>query len=202
MKFRRRYIGRVVTLVNRISRRPPQDTQSTPNTPRIGGGDPGSPNMSRRYNFLQRRATMPDPDDHRGGLSEGEGRDHLAREATWRRGSSWMGRNEEQGEGADSPGPSGRRPGHVRRITMFSGGISDGDAMTPRRPFFPGDRASTFGVQKWRQVKNTFKLLRQKKEPNFDYLKSAELMAELQSGAPAVLMLASMIQCGLHRDIM
>ena len=78
------------------------------------------------------------------------------------------------------------------------GGVSDGDAMTPRRPFFPSDRATTYGVQKWRQVKNTLKLLRQKKEDRFDYFKSAELMAELRAGAPAVLMLASMIQRDEH----
>ena len=46
-------------------------------------------------------------------------------------------------------------------------------------------------------MKNTFKLLR-KKEDRFDYLKSAELMAELRAGAPAVLMLASMIQRDEH----
>ena len=76
--------------------------------------------------------------------------------------------------------------------------MSDGDAMTPRRPFFGGDRASAFGVQKWRQVKNTLKLLRQKKEEQFDYFKSAELMAELTAVAPAVLMFASMIQRDEH----
>jgi phospholipase D1/2 len=78
------------------------------------------------------------------------------------------------------------------------GGVSDGDALTPKRPFFPSDRATTYGAQKWRQVKNTLKLLRQKKEERFDYYKSAELMAELRAGAPAVLMLASMIQRDEH----
>lgn len=83
-------------------------------------------------------------------------------------------------------------------MTVFGGGVSDGDAMTPRRAFFTGDRATTYGVQKWRQVKNTLKLLRQKREDGFDYMKSAELMAELRAGAPAVLMLASMIQRDEH----
>jgi len=142
---------------------------------------------------------MPDPGDHRAGLSEGEGQDHLAGQSPWRLGGAWMG-GQEDAEDAESP--AGRsRPGHIRRISMFGGGggISDGDAMTPRRPFFPsGDRATTYGVQKWRQVKNTLKLLRQKKEDRFDYFKSAELMAELRAGAPAVLMLASMIQRDEH----
>ncbi|CAK7211284.1 Phospholipase D1 [Sporothrix curviconia] len=146
--------------------------------------------------LLQRRATMPDPSDHRGGLSEGEGRDHLNRQHGWRRGSSWVSRGEDNEDGA-APS-SGRTVGHIRRMTVFGGGVSDGDAMTPRRAFFTGDRAATYGVQKWRQVKNTLKLLRQKKEDRFDYLKSAELMAELRAGAPAVLMLASMIQRDEH----
>ena len=72
---------------------------------------------------------------------------------------------------------------HFRRLSALGGGVSDGDAMTPRRPFFSGDRATTFGAQKWRQVKNTLKLLRQKKDEQFDYYKSAELMAELRAVA-------------------
>ncbi|TPX12237.1 uncharacterized protein E0L32_007123 [Thyridium curvatum] len=180
----------------RRMRRPKLQTQSTPGTPRLNLPDPDSPMVNRRS--LTRRATMPDPGE-RVGLSEGEGRDHLTRESAWRRGSSWIGRSEDH---EDAESPSGRRLGHIRRISVFGGGggggASDGDAMTPRRPFFAGDRASTFGAQKWRQVKNTLKLLRQKKEQQFDYYKSAELMAELRAGAPAVLMLASMIQRDEH----
>ena len=181
-------------------RRPKQDPQPTAAAgPSGAGNDPDSPVVHRRLNILPRRATMPESTGHRHGLSEGEGRDHLSRESGWRRGSSWIGRNEEPEE---MESPSGRRIGHMRRISVFgggSGGVSDGDAATtPRRPFFTGDRASTFGAQKWRQVKNTLKLLRQKKEERFDYYKSAELMAELRAGAPAVLMLASMIQRDEH----
>ncbi|CAK7233680.1 Phospholipase D1 [Sporothrix bragantina] len=170
-------------------------------TPSAAGGvatEPNSPLPSSRHLnlLLQRRATMPDPTDHRGGLSEGEGRDHLDRQHGWRRGSSWVSRGEDNEDGA-APS-SGRAVGHIRRMTVFGGGVSDGDAMTPRRTFFTGDRAATYGVQKWRQMKNTLKLLRQKKEDRFDYLKSAELMAELRAGAPAVLMLASMIQRDEH----
>jgi phospholipase D1/2 len=53
-------------------------------------------------------------------------------------------------------------------------------------------------VQRWRQVKGALKLLRQKKEEQFDFTKSAELMAELRAVAPAVLMFASMIQRDEH----
>src|SRR5690606_34148869 len=89
---------------------------------------------------------------------------------------------------------------HFRRLSTLAGGggVSDGDAVTPRKPFFGADRASTFGVQKWRQVKGALKMLRQKKDEQFDFSKSAELMAELFGGAPAVLMLASMIQRDEH----
>jgi phospholipase D1/2 len=111
-----------------------------------------------------------------------------------------MSRPGEEGEEADSP--AGLRVGHhFRRLSALGGGgggVSDGDAMSPRRPFFGADRASTFGVQKWRQVKGALKLLRQKKDEQFDFSKSAELMAELFGGAPAVLMLASMIQRDEH----
>jgi len=48
-------------------------------------------------------------------------------------------------------------------------------------------------------MKHGLKLLGQKKEPPMvDYKKSAELMAELRAGAPAALMLASMIQRDEH----
>ncbi len=180
-----------------------QESQAT-----IGGGvvNPGDgistgPNSPLPSNghlnmFLQRRATMPEPSNNMVGVSEDEGRERLNRQLGWRRGSSWAGRGEDNEDGQGTP--SGRAIGHVRRMTVFGGGVSDGDAMTPRRAFFTGDRAATYGVQKWRQVKNTLKLLRQKKEDRFDYLKSAELMAELRAGAPAVLMLASMIQRDEH----
>ncbi|CAK7267553.1 Phospholipase D1 [Sporothrix epigloea] len=166
----------------------------------IGGvtTEPSSPLPPHRHlnMLLLRRATMPGPADHRGELSDVEGRDQPSRPQAWRRGSSWVGRGEDN-EGSPAPA-TGRALGHIRRMTVFGGGVSDGDAMVPRRPFFAGDRAATYGVQKWRQMKNTLKLLRQRKEDRFDYLKSAELMAELRAGAPAVLMLASMIQRDEH----
>lgn len=182
----------------RRMRRPKFVSESTPNTPRLGG-ETDSPVVNRRFPVMRRRATMPDATDIRDVMSEGEGRDQLAvPDSVWTRGSSFlMGRGEDGDEAAESP--SGRRYGHLRRISVFGGGgASDGDAMTPRRPIFNSERASTFGIQKWRQVKSTLKLLRQKEDRRFDYFKSAELMAELRAGAPAVLMLASMIQRDEH----
>ncbi|KAL0942376.1 Phospholipase D1-like protein 2 [Colletotrichum truncatum] len=173
----------------RMMRRSKKAQMSVPSTPNLRQSHvpgPDSPVGYGRMGALRRRLSMPDHPEHQHqqhhGMSEGEGRDQLA-------GPSWM--RSHRADGIDSPG--GRR-GHMRRITVLGGGgVSDGDAMTPKRPFFGSERAST-----WKYVKNTLKLLRQKKEDRFDFAKSAELMAELRAGAPAVLMLASMIQRDEH----
>ncbi|KAI0386781.1 phospholipase D [Hypomontagnella monticulosa] len=173
------------------SPRPPDDLDS----PRPG-----------RINTMVRRSTMPESAEHRGGLSEGEGRDHLiGRRPGWTRGSSWIG-SQRAGttvaEDADSPQP--RTPGHRRRISeMFGGGgggVSDGDWLTtPKRPFLGADRAATFGAQRWKQVKHTLKMLGGKRRTDqFDFYKSAELMAELRAVTPAVVILASMLQRDEH----
>lgn len=163
----------------------------------------GSEPFISRERFLRRRASMPDGSEHNQVMSEGEGKDRRHRPFP-RRGHSWMHAtpaDDDDDEGAEASNSVSRRHGHARRITVFGGGgVSDGDAMTPRRPFFNSElrAASTYGAAKWKQVKSTLKLLRQKKEDRFDYFKSAELMAELRAGAPAALMLASMIQRDEH----
>ncbi|KAK3402072.1 hypothetical protein B0T20DRAFT_389980 [Sordaria brevicollis] len=174
-------------------RRPKFESFSTPNTPRIEQ-EPTTPGGHARFGFI-RRSTFSDIGD-RGGLSEGEGRDHIAaRQRINRRTNLWM-TNRPDGEGDELESP--RRIGqHLRRFSNLGGGVSDGDA-TPRRPFFGTDRAATFGAQKWRQVKSTLRLLRQRKDDQYDYFKSAELMAELTAVTPAVLMFASMIQRDEH----
>ncbi|KAL2198201.1 hypothetical protein P885DRAFT_34325 [Corynascus similis CBS 632.67] len=180
----------------RRMRRPRMESYSVPSTPQVSALGPDIPDGQSRLGFL-RRAPLAAADDH--GFSEGEGRDRLAGQRGPRR--RWMSRPGEEGDDPDSP--AGLRVGHhLRRLSALGGGggggASDGDAVSPRRPFFGADRASTFGVQKWRQVKGALKLLRQKKDEQFDFSKSAELMAELFGGAPAVLMLASMIQRDEH----
>ncbi|TQV94011.1 phospholipase D1 (PLD1) [Cordyceps javanica] len=155
------------------------------------------------HRFLRRRASMPDTSAHNQVLSEGEAPPRAKRRPFVRRGHSWVNAGVAQPEtdieALESSAVVGRRHGHTRRITVFGGGgVSDGDAIIQRRPFFHSERASNFGAQKWRQVKSTLKLLRQKKDDRFDYYKSAELMAELRAGAPAVLMFASMIQRDEH----
>ncbi|CAI4215406.1 unnamed protein product [Parascedosporium putredinis] len=157
------------------------------------------------------RASLSGPSDPQlnRDLSDGEGRDDAAREL-WRRGTSWIAGPNRTNTGNtvdevdDADNPYGRRIGHFRRITYFGGGVgpggvSDGDNTTPRRAFFSADRAPSFAVPRWpTMVKNTIKLWRAKKDDRFDYTKSAELMAELRAGAPAALILASMIQRDEH----
>ncbi|KAK1750836.1 phospholipase D1 [Echria macrotheca] len=180
----------------RRMKRPRLDSYSTPNTPHMASMSPDTPVAHHRLNFL-RRATAPEIPDH-AGVSEGEGRDRLTREQNPRRPAPWAaGGRSAEGEEAESPSGRGMSH-HFRRFSALGGGASDGDAVTPRRPLFGGERATTFGAQKWRQVKNTLKLLRRKEDERFDYYKSAELMAELRAVAPAVLILASMIQRDEH----
>ena len=187
-----------------------EGSQTAPNTPAIRNGPPtDSPGGSRPPLFLSRRAT--DGSLERGHVSEGEGRDRLRTASAWRRGSSWMAGG--RGIGGGNSGNAGnhaggvdgtpnfRRPSNFRRaLTGLGTGQSDGDGQNPKqRPFLSSERATTFGAQRWRMIKHGLKLLGQKKEEHkVDYLKSAELMAELRAGAPAALMLASMIQRDEH----
>jgi len=179
-------------------------SQTAPTTPksRAQFGDSPTVSGSRLPFSLSRRATMPDEIvDNRGGLSEGEGRDRLGKQIAWRRGSSWIGASRGQsysGAIPDGDGtPSARKPRNFRRaMTGFTGGGSDGEAQT-KRPFLNSGRTGT--LHGWKTIKHSLKLLGQRKEEHkIDYLKSAELMAELRAGAPAALMLASMIQRDEH----
>ncbi|KOS22044.1 Phospholipase D1 [Escovopsis weberi] len=81
-----------------------------------------------------------------------------------------------------------------KKIRRFKKGHGSHMSLHARSPI---DFEATYS-RLLRRLKNTLKLLRQKKEDRFDYYKSAELMAELRAGAPAVLMLASMIQRDEH----
>lgn len=179
----------------RFPKRLKQFSESTPSTPQAGGTG-GSP-MGRRFPNLPRRATMPNPDE-RGAVSEGEGRER--NRPGVRRGHSHMAQSIDA-DAEDIDAVDGPRRGHFRLNSMFGvgGGVSDGDAVhTPRRPRFGGERYSTFGGHRWKQVKNTLGLLRHRRGERIDYLKSTELMGELRAGAPAVVMFASMLQRDEH----
>lgn len=178
-----------------------KEDKGDPTTPIRQTHDSEGFGVSRR--FLRRRASMPDTSARDRGLSDDELTRDRTRPSLWRRGAPWMDPTmrppSDDNQELDSSFAMARRRGHTRRTTVLGGGgTSDGDAIAARRPRFGSERASTYGAHKWKQVKNTLKLLRQKKEDRFDYYKSAELMAELRAGAPAVLMLASMIQRDEH----
>jgi phospholipase D1/2 len=187
----------------RMKRRLKQlDVFTAPNTPRQPE-EMGSPGMGGRLQTLVRRSTMPDGAEHRAGLSEGEGRDQLARRRpAWRRGNSWVTTPRNGNVTAEeAESPRVRALGHRRRISEMFGasGASDGEALSaPRRPFLSSERAATFGAQRWKQVKHTLRMLGKKKTDQFDFYKSAELMAELRAVTPAVVILASMLQRDEH----
>ena len=193
--------GALQNTKSKRKRRRPQfmsnGSNTEPTTPRIGRAE-DSPGGSRP-NFF-RRATDGSMAE-RGHQSEGDNRTNAS---SWRRSSAWMtgGRGQDNADTSQIDGAGGnKRPSQFRRAMTNLGagaGQSEGEA-TPRRPFLSGDRATTFGAQRWKMIKNGLKLLGAKKEEHkVDYLKSAELMAELRAGAPAALMLASMIQRDEH----
>ncbi|KAF2278997.1 phospholipase D [Westerdykella ornata] len=178
-------------------------TQTAPTTPKhakdghfFSKDSPGlTPTSSTAYRptFL-RRGTMSDiPENQRGGVSEDEGRDRLAKDRWVRglhsaRGMSYGGlrRREPGAEESEE-----RRPSHLRRLTGF-GGNADGQ---PSPWKIRSERTSSLGAQKWRSLKSTLKMLgKGRAERQVDHIKSAELMAELLAGAPAALFVASMFQ--------
>ncbi|KAL1892169.1 Phospholipase D1 [Ceratocystis pirilliformis] len=133
-------------------------------------------------------------------VSEGEGRERLEKKKQPHK------RNHISRASGTEAGLSSRR-GHMRRLTSFGGGIdtmasgavSDIDgATTPRRNFFSHERAATLGAQGWHMVKSTLKMLRSKRDDRFNMSKSAELISELQAGAPAAMLLATYMQRDEH----
>jgi len=162
---------------------------------------------------LVRRATETDMAHHgRQGMSEDEGRHHLERQAT-----AWTPRHPLRGlsyasqrkisEGA----PDGREGRRTLTSLNFShpvwsreAGAPAADGQTPKtsRRKMMAERGSTLSAAKWRQLKNSLRLLGQsrKKERTPDHEKSAELMAELAAGTPAALILASMFQRDEHNN--
>ncbi|KAH8602252.1 hypothetical protein B0O99DRAFT_135548 [Bisporella sp. PMI_857] len=171
-------------------------SQTVPNTPKARFLTPAeSPGGISRPKFSFTRRATDGSIEQRGHVSEGEGRDRAGEQSAWRRGSSWMANvrspNPREFEGT----PSSRRPSNFRRAFTGMAGQSDGDGTGSKRPFLGAERATTFGAQRWKMLKHGLKLLgKGKEEHRVDYMKSAELMAELRAGAPAALMLASMIQ--------
>lgn len=178
---------------------------TAPTTPGIQCKEDANLTTGSSRNILFGRRATEGNIDPRLHFSEGEGEDLLNNHSNWRKGywiksnrghSISVGQDPQQVDG----GPSSWRPSNLRRaFTGLGGGFSEGEASTPKRQFLGADRATTFGAQRWRMIRHGLKMLGQKKEEHrVDYLKSAELMAELRAGAPAALMLASMVQRDEH----
>lgn len=194
----------------RKSRRPPEEgTQTAPTTPRATmrhrpnmlSSSSMTPTERFRPSFLPRRATTNDVQaDSRQGVSEDEGRSRISRGSNWRRANPWVGyatsRKSSQVEAGDD-----RRPGNIRRFTGFgaSNDAVEGNTFSPWKGH-RGERATTISAAKWRQLKAGLRMIgqRRKAENTIDHAKSAELLAELTAGVPAVLMLASMFQRDEH----
>ncbi|KAH7130361.1 hypothetical protein B0J11DRAFT_250634 [Dendryphion nanum] len=187
-------------------------TQTAPTTPKsitnnsnfFSRDSPNeTPNASttNRPGFL-RRGTMTDiPENQRQGVSEDEGRDRLAKENAWTRGLhsarglSYGGLRRHDPNADDS---EERRPSHLRRLTGFGGSAGGEGQPSPWR--MRSERTSSLSAQKWKSIKASLRMIgaSKKAERQVDHAKSAELMAELLSGAPAALFLASMFQRDEH----
>ena len=148
-----------------------------------------------RSNLFPRRASATEFHQQREGVSEDEGRDRLNRDSTWRRRSAWLvnthGQGDNQGE---------RRPSNFRRLTGLAGPSENAEGLTPPWRRHKTERGSSISAQRWRQIKAGLKLIgqRRKTDNTVDHEKSAELLAELTSGVPAALILASMFQRDEH----
>ncbi|PYH95222.1 phospholipase D1 [Aspergillus ellipticus CBS 707.79] len=164
-----------------------------------------SPFENYRSNFFPRRGSTGDfTPQHREGVSEDEGRDRLNRDTTWRRKSAWLanargltysGRQLDTQANQDE-----RRPSNLRRLTGLAGPSENAEGIAPPWKRHRADRGSSLSAQRWRQIKAGLKLIgqRRKVDNTVDHAKSAELLAELTSGVPAALILASMFQRDEH----
>ena len=149
-----------------------------------------------------RRATMTDvPEGARDGVSEDEGRARLANSPKWkRRSSAWLQgaqgqsflKQRRSSKAEDTPEKS--RLNHLRRLRR-AGTVTDTEDTTPS-----SWRKRTDPKEGWRKLTQGRLAAalrmgqRRKVERGVDYVKSAELMAELLAGSPAAIIFASHFQ--------
>ncbi|KAL2862930.1 phospholipase D [Aspergillus lucknowensis] len=180
--------------------------QTEPNTPKASRPSFHlyAPFDSYRPSFFQRRGSAGDlaVAQQREGVSEDEGRDRLNRDTAWRRRSAWLTNNRALTNAGRQPdaqtSQEDKRPSNLRRFTGIGGPSENGEGPVWRR--HRADRGSSLSAQKWRQIKAGLKLIGQRRKVDHavDHAKSAELLAELASGIPAALILASMFQRDEH----
>lgn len=181
--------------------------QTAPTTPKTSGRPsfhlPTSFAQFENYrsNFFPRRASATEFHQQREGVSEDEGRDRLNRDTTWRRRSVWLANSRGLSyTGRQGENPEERRPSNLRRLTGLAGPSENTEGLTAPWRRHRTDRGSSLSAQRWRQIKAGLKLIgqRRKTDNTVDHAKSAELLAELTSGVPAALILASMFQRDEH----
>lgn len=199
MKFKGKWPG------DAGSRTAPSSPKATERS-QLPGSSSLAPTDELDSNQLVRRATTSSmPFRSREGVSEDEGRDRLKRDSMWRRRSGWL----QGARGLSYGGPfrqegrnsqDERRPSHLRRITGFAQPSEGADGVSGAWRRHKAERGTSLSAQKWRQIKAGLKMIGQRKKPEqtVDHVKSAELLAELTSGVPAALLLASMFQRDEH----
>ncbi|OQE29756.1 hypothetical protein PENSTE_c002G03536 [Penicillium steckii] len=191
-------------------RRQPQEeesgNQTAPTTPKTNRrpsfhfSSSFAPFENYRTNLFPRRASTTDfTPQQREGVSEDEGRDRLTnrrKRPAWgpTRGMSYVGRQN------DAHGSQDERPSHLRRLTGFAGPSENAESLTATWRRHRNERGTSASAQRWKQIKAGFKLIGQRRKPDnkVDNKKSAELLAELASGVPAALILASFFQRDEH----
>ncbi|PYH41128.1 phospholipase D [Aspergillus saccharolyticus JOP 1030-1] len=186
----------------------PQTQTNTPKTtsrPSFHLSSSFAPFENYRSNFFPRRGSTGNfIPQQREGVSEDEGRDRLNRDTAWRRRSVWLANARGLTYSGRQPdtttNPDERRPSNLRRLTGLAAPSDNTEGTTPPWRRHRADRGSSLSAQKWRQIKAGLKLIgqRRKVDNTVDHAKSAELLAELTSGVPAALILASMFQRDEH----
>ena len=188
---------------------PESEPHTAPPTPRATGHpdlnmpdsatNPADDYVPSRFRRRPIAATMA----LHGGMSEDEGRERLNREGIWGRiqnARAFSHAGQARQGGLSGPEDNSRRPGHLRRFTGLGGASDYGESLTAAWRKHKAERGTSISAQRWRQIKAGLKMIgqRRKAETTVDHVKSAELLAELSSGVPAVLMLASMFQRDEH----
>lgn len=156
------------------------------------------PRRDRPQQLARSRTETDTSSAARQGLSEDEGRRRMAaRQSPNRAPSQWRTlASLAQRRGGDAPNTEGRRPLNLRNLTTITSRHDPADGSeTPKisRARQTLERGTTASAQRWKALRNNFSRSK-KKDRTVDHEKSAELLAELGAGAPAVLMLASMFQ--------
>ncbi|KAL1953035.1 hypothetical protein VTO42DRAFT_3744 [Malbranchea cinnamomea] len=191
--------------------KPESEPHTAPSTPRASDAPPLPSSFSNSRTADDyvpsrfRRRPIASALALHGGVSEDEGRERLNREGMWGLRSGWIqsaramsysGQNRQE----HLSGPEDRRPGHLRRFTGLGTASDYGESLSAAWRKHKAERGTSLSAQRWRQIKAGLKSIgqRRKAEATVDHVKSAELLAELASGVPAALLLASMFQRDEH----